>query len=892
VKYAGKETARIRFPLGGIGTGCVSLAGNGGLVDWEIFNRPNRGGFNGFTHFAVRAEENGKVIDARVLQSDLPPPYDLAFYGTPRETLAGLPHFQKSVFRGEFPLARIDFSDPNFPGKAAMTAFNPFIPHQDRDSSLPAAFFEIEVRNTTQQRLDYTVAGVLANPVLGAQHHQLYKEDGGTFLQLSGGRPGDLTLATDAEEVSWQQYLFQGGWFDILEVYWRDVCRGGLFQDRTYPLGQAEGLPPIAGLVRVQHGLLAAHFSLAPGEKKTVRFLVAWNFPEFEKYWQDEGEESHSRGESRGNRPRWKNYYATQWEDSRATAAYGLGHWKPLSDATRRFHQRLFSSTLPPEVLDAVSANLSILKTPTVLRLTDGTFWAWEGCTDTDGCCSGTCTHVWNYGQALPFLFPALERSIREADYRHNQQPDGGMPFRLPLPLGTPHPGGRSCADGQFGSILAVYRDWKLSGDTAWLLSLWPAIKRALSFAWVPTNQDQWDPERSGVLWGRQHHTLDMEMFGPNSWLTGFYLAALKASAEMADHLGEKGEAKEYRKVMQRGCDWMEKNLFNGEYYSQSIDLTNRRLVDRFGAGETYWNTEHGEIKYQIGEGCSIDQVLGQWHADLYGLGEIFRSDRVRQALQAIYRHNFRRNLRGIYNPCRLYAVNDDGGTMICTWPADRRKPAIPLTYAQETMHGFEYAAASHMVRRGLVKEGTELVRSVRARYDGEKRNPWCEIECGYNYGRSTASYALLLAWSGFSFDMVNGKMGFDPAKQGSGSQQFFWSTGTAWGGVSLKADKVLVAVDSGHLHLAQIDLPHLKQFPHLRVSLRGRKVAVERRQSGIFFSEKIELVAGDKLTIAVSISPSRVDKKQYRLGRRTSGGGRTRNGDHSPLAQRQPLHL
>ncbi len=101
--YRGKKTKAISFPLGGIGTGCIGLAGNGRLIDWEIFNRPNKGSVNGFSHFAIKAESADKVVDARVLYGDLLPPYtgDMATpmwasfgFGPRREYLTGLPHFR------------------------------------------------------------------------------------------------------------------------------------------------------------------------------------------------------------------------------------------------------------------------------------------------------------------------------------------------------------------------------------------------------------------------------------------------------------------------------------------------------------------------------------------------------------------------------------------------------------------------------------------------------------------------------------------------------------------------------------------------------------------------------------------------------------------------------
>ena len=256
------------------------------------------------------------------------------------------------------------------------------------------------------------------------------------------------------------------------------------------------------------------------------------------------------------------------------------------------------------------------------------------------------------------------------------------MPFRIQLPIGSPYWDFRPCADGQFGGVLKTYRDWKICGDTEWLRSLWPAVKSSIEFAWNPDNMDRWDPEHTGVLWGRQHHTLDMELFGPNSWLTGMYLGALKAAAEMADALGEPETAAEYRAIFARGKQWVDANLFNGEFYYQRIDLKDKNIVLSFAndaviqggsALEAYWTEEHQEIKYQIGEGSSIDQVLGQWHASLYGLGEIFDPLQVQQANAAIYKYNYIPVMRNAYNPDRIYCLNDEGGLVMCAWPQGRR---------------------------------------------------------------------------------------------------------------------------------------------------------------------------------------------------------------------------
>ena len=329
--------------------------------------------------------------------------------------------------------------------------------------------------------------------------------------------------------------------------------------------------------------------------------------------------------------------------DSTASACYALQNWDRLYQETLRFKDALFSSTLPPVVLDAVSANISILKSPTVLRLEDASFYGFEGCHCNAGCCEGSCTHVWNYAYALPFLFPALERSMRDLDYRYDMRFDGKMGFRLQLPLGRPFSDFHAAADGQFGGVIKAYRDWKICGHDAWLRGHWEAIKKSIEFAWRRTNEDKWDPQKTGVLQGRQHHTLDTELFGPNSYLSGFYLAALKAGAEIAAYFGETSTAQEYRALFEKGKAWVDANLFNGAYYHQRIDVKDRSILEPFkeadahygSVEDAYWDAEHGEIKHQIAEGCHVDQVIAQWHANLCGLGEIFNPAQVRSALQA-----------------------------------------------------------------------------------------------------------------------------------------------------------------------------------------------------------------------------------------------------------------
>jgi len=439
-------------------------------------------------------------------------------------------------------------------------------------------------------------------------------------------------------------------------------------------------------------------------------------------------------------------------------------------------------------------------------------------------------------------------------DYRYNLRPDGGMPFRLQRPLGSKRSEFRPCVDGQFGGVLKVYREWKIGGDTGWLRRLWPGVRKSIEFAWAPTNKDRWDPDRTGVLHGRQHHTLDMELFGPSAWLAGFYLAALKAGAEMAEACHDAETAAAYRAIFNRGRKWAGRHLFNGEYFIQRIDLGDRELLKPFEKDadiwNTYWSEEHGELKYQVGEGCGIDQVVAQWHADLIGLGDVFDRKQTLRALRAIYRHDFRPSIRDVFNPCRLYCLNDEAGTSMFAWPRGMRKPVVSVPYAEETMHGFEYQAASHLIWNGMVKEGVAMVKAVRDRYDGERRNPWNEIECGSNYARSMASYALLNAFSGLRFDMVAQEIGFRPAYPLDGHFRCFWSLRSAWGEIEIGPNAAILRVRRGELTIKRIVLDLSDNGDGIAATLKGRRISCRRAADVIDFGMAVTIPAGAALRV------------------------------------------
>ena len=266
---------------------------------------------------------------------------------------------------------------------------------------------------------------------------------------------------------------------------------------------------------------------------------------------------------------------------------------------------------------------------------------------------------------------------------------------------------------------------------------------------------------------------------------------------------------------------------------------------------QAYWNEEHEEIKYQIGEGSAIDQLLGQWHASLYGLGDLLDPGQVQKANASIFKYNYVAEMGDAYNPCRIYCLNDEGGLVICAWPEGAQKPLIPAPYSQEAWPGLEYPAASHMIMTGLVAEGIQCIEAVRRRFDGERRNPWNEFECGSNYARSMAAYALLIAFSGFEYDLTQGMVGFAPVRTEGEEFRAFWSLDSGWGEYVESANSAEIRVLSGSLDLQKVRLAALAGKSPTAVKLGNKGLKSTLQNGELQLSTRTTIKIGAALTVS-----------------------------------------
>jgi hypothetical protein len=359
-----------------------------------------------------------------------------------------------------------------------------------------------------------------------------------------------------------------------------------------------------------------------------------------------------------------------------------------------------------------------------------------------------------------------------------------------------------AAADGQLGGIMKVHREWRISGDSNWMAKLWPKVKQSLDYC-IRT----WDPRERGVLEEPHHNTYDIEFWGPNGFSTSFYLGALDAAIRMGKTRGE--DISRYEALLAKGRKALESELFNGEYFIQKVrweGLNAKNPVD-LAAGK--WNVDYSpealELlkkegpKYQYGNGCLSDGILGLWMARMCGIEDpIVDSQKVRSHLESIYRYNLKNDLRDHANPQRpSFAMGSDGGLLLCTWPKGDAL-TLPFVYSNEVWTGIEYQAASHMMLEGFVDKGLDVVRTCRDRYDGGIRNPFDEYECGHWYGRALSSYGLLQGLTGVRYDAVDKVLFIDSRTEVDFT--VFLATETGFGNAGLKNGKPFLNVISGKI--------------------------------------------------------------------------------------------
>lgn len=819
--YENAALANVLFPMGGLGAGMIGLEGAGGLSGFSLWNRPDL--TTQHRIFAAISRAQSPAM-ARVLEGPVPtwklrPQFPGKWEGSTPNTCWGLPRFREARFEAKFPFANIRLQDDAVPLDVALTGWSPFAPGDADNASLPVACLEYQFVNRHSSHLDLVFSFHTEN-FMGAPQDPANPQSnpnasdsirattGGFILRGMGseGRPADegqFAAWVEEPDVRVDRAWFRGETFDQMRKVWDNVMSGRTEARNPEPNGASPGAS------------LFVPFRIAAGESRTIALHMAWFVPNSDLFEPNFRFKDFQYEHIQRTASTYRPWYAGRFSGIEDVKVYWRKHCKQLRDATQKFTQSLFDSTLPPEVMEAVAANLSILKSPTILRQPDGRIWGWEGCNDEAGSCYGSSNHVWNYAQAIPHLFPQLERSLRETELGPNLGNDGFQATRTALPIrpiGDTREdgyGNPAAADGQLGGIIKVYREWRISGDTEWLRQWWPKVRLSLDYC-IQT----WDPEHRGWIQEGHLNTYDVEFWGPDSLCTTLYLGALKAAVLIGEALEDHHNAKRYRALLEKSARQTGESLFNGEYFYQKTDWTHlRRPFTRTNIGTMHaMLREYPDIlesalaegpPYQYGTGCLSDGVLGAWLCMVSGIDELIDRRKVESHLLAVYRYNFKRSLASHVCQFRaLFACGEEAGLLVGSWPKGGR-PTLPLFYADEVWTGIEYQVASHLIALGKIAEGLEIVRACRSRYDGRVRNPFSEVEAGHWYARAMSSYALLQAFTGARFDAVEKVLYLRPVIRGD--FRCFLSTATGFGTVGVANGQPFLEVAFGEIPYKEI---------------------------------------------------------------------------------------
>jgi non-lysosomal glucosylceramidase len=798
--FTGEARRAVAFPLGGFGTGHVALCGDGALRQWQLSGLPNHAGFLPDSFFALRVSSLEPPSDVvRLLRSAPLPPHrhpapNVSDADVPDAgRLPSWPTVASTSFRAAYPFAEVSYVDDELPLDVSLEAFTPFVPLDTGASSLPIVRYRYTLTNTSAEDRFGWLLGTLQNAVgwdgltpirgtrgagYGGNVNRVVRRCGQTGVLM--GHPG---LAEDAPAFG-EMLLWSEAPAAVLpraldaEAMLRFVetaklltpTQLGDFGTAALRAATEDGVSPLRAPVgpspagHTWNAAIAVAFAVHPGETATVDIIHAWWFPnryaDFDRFGPH-----HRYGHSRF----WVgNHYATRFRGALDVLDAYLADRDRLDAASRAWADAVDSSDLPPLLREAISAQGTLVRSPSTFRTADGRSYGFEGALgastrnwngDAGGSCPLNCNHVFNYEQALARVFPDVGRDMRETEFAI-QAPDGSLPHRVVLPLYLPQLHGvaiggpeRPALDGMLGAVLKTYRSVRDGAGLAWLRERWPGLRRLMDHVTAG-----WDADGDGVLQGDQPVTYDISLHGPNMFIGALWLAALRSMERMAE-LVEPEAAATFADRFTIGRDTYDKLLWNGEFYAQPV------------TGEDY----------DFGPGCLSDQMLGQWWAHQLGLGHLLPADRVRAALAAVVRYNLRTGFTD--HGYRVFADGDETGLVVCSWPHGGR-PAVPLRYCDEVWTGVEYQVAAHCLYEGLTDEADRILAALHARYDGTRRNPFNHVECGDHYVRAMAGWSLLNAYTGFDYDATTGRL-----RIGRRPGRFPFVAGTGWGTVTVAAD-------------------------------------------------------------------------------------------------------
>ena len=705
--YTSDQHLKSGLPLGGLGCGKMEIAPQGGLDYFTFLNNlhtplvavdpQGRKGIPGF-HFALFCDDKKKKT-ARILESQPP---------------AGLPGVSRIRYEGRYPFARLRYEDKSCPVHVELEAFSPLIPRDEKNSGLPAAFFRFKISNAAPRAVTVSLMGAGRN-IIGdwgvGRFNQVVQDRDGLGLHFYNKKTlpqdpsaGEMSLFVFKDKKCSLSYAGEWNMQNKAFVFDRDHLSFGdpwqqFVKDGT--LGDTNPERLVSSDSVQWGGALAAKTVLPAGRSIVITFAWSWFFPGF--------------GEGR--------MYENWFHGVSDVNTYLVKNREYLFSATHAWCRDLGRLKIDEWLKDALANNLYPFSSAT-LWTKRGRFGFFES---PENCPLLGTLDVRFYGSAaLALFFPALD--LKEiSQFAEAQRPQGYIPHDLGhkrSDLASNSTNGLFWKDLNSKFILLVWRGFLLTGDESFLKKMYPFVKKA--FYWLCAADKNKDnlPDSEGA-----DSTFDLwDLKGAAAYTGSIFLAGCLALERISHHLGDEEAAKEARLRYKQARAQFEKKLFYKDYFiaynEGHKELSGRQLT-------------HQLRSQKVSLSCTSSQLVGQWFADLLGLGYIAAEDKVKKALAAILKRN-------AGNFGAVNAVLPDGGK-------DKSNG-----HAEHVWIGLTYALAALAVYEGFDRAGLDLAKKAWENVSVHALNPWNQPDMvsscdghfmfGDHYMRNMVLWAVLWA--------------------------------------------------------------------------------------------------------------------------------------------------
>ena len=772
------QKPRSGIALGGIGCGCFELRQDGQFYNWHIFNNLPIGRGPLFTKpgqsvlfFVIRFQVEGEEPHLRLLQieeSHNSAGIDGHEFQYIFPWLQGMDRIEYSA---TFPFVRLDYFEREMPLEVSLEAWSPFIPRDQKNSALPAAFFDFSVRSTSVLPVTVTILASMRNWVgydvrEKAWANRIVSGEGFQAFEMSCS---DMEPSHDSFGSMGVASLHPGSGYDCGWGHWHPYYES-LLRNPELPnsdhTAERNAQDEKTGRPWAKHDCFSSIGRTVTlkqkGQKLEHSFVATWDFPN--RYGRSPGAAEPGKAEGcqgAATLPLEGHYYSSFFHSAGEVAAYAVEAAGMLREETRKFHDAFFASSLPGYVLDQVNSHLNTFRTSSWFTKA-GNFGIIEGLSPTKAFAGLATIDVAMYGGvATAGLFPDLEKAVLRA-HRRFQNQDGSVVHLISFNFREKDPAEadskRLDMPGQYAAMALRSAFW--TGDRDFLVEIWPSVKAALDYV-LRERDANGDclPDMEGIMCSYDN----FPMFGIAPFVASQWLLALRSAIEAARLLGDEAAHGAYELAFETGLTAFEDSGWNGNYYRLFNDVGGAKGSD---------------------DGCLTDQIIGQWGAHLVGLAPLFDSARVKKALRSILSMNYKPS-QGLRN---------------CQWPGDAFLHDVDkdtwVDQANTCWTGVELGFAALLLYEGMVKEALEIVKNVDARHR-QWGMYWDHQEFGGHYYRAMSSWSIIHAALGLT--ICNGVVSFEPKVSRDGCRLLF-VTSDCYGQYEETEEGISLRVLSGSL--------------------------------------------------------------------------------------------